>query len=245
MSCRVSSFLITGFLLALQVSATHASVIGLDTGISFQDSDSGTWQTQKDDTAKLKSLDNDWAPSKPVNTSTGGVGADYYATGAAGFYFDAVSLSFDLSSVGFANVTGATLRFYTQKGDYATIDGTQPFDNDRNAWEHYQVLEGAFNTTNEDFGPTNPGIVGTLVDFGGAGVLNPNFTVGWLEQSIDINWITSNSFDVTLRLWNARIDAVELSVTTANGIPEPSTLAVLLLGLSGVGFATRRTRRTI
>ena len=141
--------------------------------------------------------------------------------------------------MGFGNVTGAALRFFLQKGDYATVDGSAGFSSTRNAWEHYQVLPGAFNPTNQDIGPTT--LSGSVVDFGGAGTLAPNAIVGWLTVGIDTAWITSDSFDVTLRLWNARIDAVELSVAT--GVPEPSTLAAMLLGLSGLGFSRKRLRK--
>lgn len=187
--------------------------ISTATALSFQDE--GTLSA--DQTAVLATLDGNYGP-----LPTGTVTQNYYATGTSDAWFDAISANFNLTSVGFANIDSATLRFFTQKGDYGN-----------NAWEHYQVLEGASNATNQD---ASAGAAGST-DFGGSGALAPNNIVGWLSAPIDMTWITSDSFDVTLRLWNARIDRIELVV---NAVPEPGTIALFGLGLAGLGWSRRR-----
>jgi len=79
-------------------------------------------------------LDDVWAPSISVS-----VRYDFYATGTGASYWDAVSLTFDLSPVGWSNIASAELWFYTQQGNYV-----------RPEWHHYEVLEGAFNPTHQD-----------------------------------------------------------------------------------------------
>jgi hypothetical protein len=165
----------------------------------------------------LTSLDDEWAP-RPVPDYSG----DYYATGTSRRFWDAVSLNFDLSSMGWQHVESAKLRFYTQQGAY--VDPS---------WHHYEVLEGPSNPLHQDDGPSGwPG----LVDFGSHG---SNGIVGWLEAPIPLAWITDNSFDVTLRLWNARIDAVELSVVRAP-LPGAVLLGLLGFGTAGGGLLLRR-----
>ena len=211
---------------ALVPSVSWATVIEISSasGISFQNEGTMT----ADQTAVLSTLDGNYGP-----LLTGTVTQSYYATGTSGAYFDAISTNFDLSSIGFANIDSATLRFYTQKGDYATVDGSSGFSASRNAWQHYQVLEGALNNTNEN---ASAGVTGSI-DFGGGAILAANATVGWLSSSIDTSLITSDSLDVTLRLWNARIDRIELSVTS---VPEPTTLALFGLGVAGLGLSRRK-----
>jgi hypothetical protein len=227
MKIKLTQLILTSTLALWAHTGAQATVIGLSSGTGFQNE--GTLSA--DHTALLSAVDGSWGP-----VPTGSVSESYYATGTGTNFFDAISLNFDLSPVGFDQITSAVLRFYTQKGDYATVDRKAPYSTARNAWEHYQVLPGAFNPTNQDVGPFS---AAGSVDFG-TGTLAPNTTVGWLEAGIDTAWITSDSFDVTLRLWNVRIDAVELSVATRS-VPEPSTLAALLLGLLGVGASHRRS----
>jgi len=188
---------------------------------SFQDEPS--FQTA-DHTALLADLDGQWAPS-PVSGYEK-YSMDYYATGTYQGYWDAVSLSFDLGLVRREHIASAKLRFYTQQGGYISED-----------WHHYEIVEGAFNSMHEDTSPPSgwPG----LVDLGSR---DNNQVVGWIEASIPKSWITDDSFDVTLRLWNARIDKIELSMVQAP-LPGAVLLGLLGFGAAGSGLLARRSGR--
>ena len=201
--------------MALCWSPTYADLVTVPissaTSTSFQDEGTLTF----DNTARLSSLDGDWAPS-----TAGTVTVDYYATGTSDRYWDAVSLNFDLSGIGYDKIVSAELAFYTEQGDYGVHDPT---------WHHYEILEGAFNPTHQDIGPTVAG----LVDFGNHG---NSGLVGWLTEPVPMTWINGNDFDVTLRLWNARIDQVELRAV----VPVPGALILAILGLGAVGVKLRK-----
>ena len=198
---------------ALCWSPTYAGLVTVPissaTSTSFQDEGTLTF----DNTAKLSSLDDDWAPSV-----AGTVTHDYYATGTSNQWWDAVSLNFDLSSVGWENIVSAELAFYTEQGDYGST------------WHHYQILEGAFNPTNQDEGPITAVGHTDFGDHGSSGL------VGWLYEPIPVAWITGNDLDVTLRLWNARIDQVKLLAT----VPVPGAVLLGILGLGAVGLKLRK-----
>jgi hypothetical protein len=171
-----------------------------------------------DHTSLLTELDNQWAPS-PIYDS---YPVNYYATGNSAYFWDAVSLSFDLNQIGVGHhVVSAKLRFYAQQGTYINP-----------AWHSYEILEGAFNTTDEDTYPSSG-----MVDFGDYG---NNYLIGWLETPIPMSWITSKTFDVTLRLWNARIDKVELDVVRA---PLPGAVILGLFGFGSAGMGLVRCQR--
>jgi hypothetical protein len=217
---KISVLAVGGMVLCLGAPAWADLHLTPSSAMSFQDEPS--FQTA-DHTALLTELDGQWAPS-PV---PGYPRIDYYATGRSIRYWDAVSLSFDLSQIGAGHhVVSANLRFYAQQGDYVDT-----------AWHHYEVLEGAFDSTHEDDHPMPAWP--DLVDFGSYG---SNGIVGWLEAPIPTSWITSNAFDVTLRLWNARVDKVELDVVTAP-LPGAVILGLLGFGTAGTGLLGRLMRR--
>lgn len=204
------------------VAVYHGTPAWADMSLSptsaFSFQDEPTFQTA-DHTALLTDLDGLWAPS-PVS----GFQIDYYATGHSRRYWDAVSLSFELSQIPEGHhVVSADLRFYTQQGNY--VDTT---------WHHYEILPGAFNAADEDSHPVPTAWPG-LVDFGAYG---NNSLVGWLSQPIPLSWITNETFDVTLRLWNARIDEVELDVVSAP-LPGAVILGLLGFGAAGTGLLAR------
>lgn len=212
---KLFSVLFIFLLLPVMVYAVPIT-IDLNSGAAISFQNEGTLEAYQ--TTLLQNLDNSWAPIK-----TGTVINDYYATGTSQNYFDAVSLNFDLSSIGWNNIENATLRFYVQKGDYI-----------REWWHHYEVLEGEKNPLHGDIAPT--GWDG-LINFGD---YESNEVVGWLESDIPVSWITanaSNDFYITLRLWNVRIDKVELSV---NPVPEPSTCLLFLFGIIGMSGVKKK-----
>lgn len=223
---KLSLVSLTAILLAVSNLAS-AVIIELDSATAFQDE--GTLSA--DHTAVLSTLDGNYGAEL-----SGTVNQSYYATGTSPGFFDAISASFDLSGIGYDNVDSAELRFYVQKGAYATLDGTAGFSSLNNSWQHYQLLEDAFNPTNEDSSPFNAGII----DFGEGIEFAQNSVIGWVSASVDTAWITSNDFDITLRLWNARIDRIELAVTQV-AVPSPSVFALTLLSLFALGYV-KRTR---
>lgn len=179
----------------------------LTSGISFQNE--GT--ASVDDTAKLQARDGLWAPTK-----SGTAVVDYYATGTSYNYWDGVSLTFDATGV--ADPGDLALYFYVQQGGYTRT------------WHHYAVLPGLENATDQDTGPA--GATGPIVDFGDHGA---NGLVGWIKAPLPAGSVNGTDVEVTLRLWNARVDAVKIY-----SAPVPGAVVLGGLGVGLVGWLRRR-----
>jgi hypothetical protein len=205
-------------LVFLENSVAHATPVSLPSATAMSFQNEGTLEA--DHTVLLVALDDVWAPS-----TSGTVDYDFYATGNGSSYWDAVSLTFDLSSIGWSNVASAELWFYAQQGNYFPPE-----------WHHYEILQGAFNPTHQDvplgMDPPIPDLPG-IVDFGSHG---NNGLVGWLAAPIPPTWITADQFDITLRLWNVRLDTVEFRPIL---VPAPGALLLGGLGALLVGGLRR------
>lgn len=212
------------FLIILVPGLLFANIIEFnftpESAITFQNEGS---PTEVDQTAILNSVDGQWAP--------GIVKYDFYNNGISTAYWDAISLNFGLEDLSGAPldlncITDATLRFYAQKGSYYN-----------NTWEHYFLLPGEFNPEYQDIIVNNP----VPIDVNGAEL----FTEGWVEANIPLDWITQNDLGLTLRLWNLRVDGVELNVANncSAPVPEPSTLLLLIFNLGGIiAFRARKPK---
>jgi tetratricopeptide (TPR) repeat protein len=154
---------------------------------SFQNE--GTLYT--DDTALVQEKDGYWAPSL-----TGSVTQDYLATGNGAEFFDALSLQFDIGERSYQDFH-AVLRRFVQHGAY----GELPHGDSR--WNHYLALPGKQNPDYQDSVPFNVPNVKTI-----------DYSTGkWIEIELSPQFWSEGKVWVTLRMWNIRVDAVELVLT--------------------------------
>lgn len=160
--------------------------------LSFQNE--GT--LEYDDLEKIMSLDSTYAP-----TTYGTVVLDYYANGTMPDWFDAVSLAFDVSGVDDTSGWSGFLQAYIEKGDCAGAGC------DTN-WHHFITLPGEKNPSYQDDPPSS-----LFKSF--------DFDKGWIYDTIPGSWITDDTLEITLRLWNARVDVVRL--IGPGGLTTPNT----------------------
>jgi hypothetical protein len=198
--------ILAALVVTLLLAGTGLAAPTLTSGISFQDEG----LPSIDDTANLQALDGNWAP-----TPVPGAIVDYYATGTAPGYWDAASLTFDVTGYDPATLF---LCFYVEQGMYTRT------------WHHYEVLPGLLNPLDQDTGP--PGATGPIVDFGDHGA---NGLVGWLTAQLPAGSVNGNNVELTLRLWNARVDQVKLCA-----VPAPGAILLGSMGVGLVGWLRRR-----
>jgi hypothetical protein len=154
-----------------------------------------------DTTTAVSAVDDLWSPTDV--TPYGAVTKDYYDNGKSGGVLDAISLEFDPAGL---DITRLKLRVYLQKGECAN-----------EYREHYQLLPGKFNPHNEDNGGSGPGLFPSDVTRHDPDGINlaANTVVGWVEfpfnAASDSDYtLPDGNIALTLRLWNWRVDAVEL-----------------------------------
>lgn len=207
------SFMIA--LLSSLLLANSTMVAAPAVAIGFQDKDDPSQIfTQIDVLSGLSAVDGIYSPQDVV--PTGPVTADYYLTGKTDEYLDAISLEFDPGTDDLTNRLWL-FRAYMQKGEYSD-------------WglEHFQLLDGTFRTYYQDVDdPRAISYPPRGVDYYPDGVLSPNQTVGWVEipfyvyPNSYLSYVLPNgNLGLTLRLWNSRVDAVEVVPAPANGTNE-------------------------
>ncbi|HEY2955862.1 MAG TPA: hypothetical protein VGK89_11510 [Candidatus Eisenbacteria bacterium] len=204
------------FILALTASIASASALLSTTevapgsAIGYEDDfeGCGVAPVQQDVTSEVFALDGAYAPRlEPC------VVYDYFATGASQGFLDAVSLHFDLSPVGDgAIIDSLLLRVYLRKGTYS------------DSWHAIRLYPGAFSQTDEDC--DNPGTCWTVTDeFPGT-----DGWEGWVERRVPSYWASGNDLDLSLRLWNAKLDAITLVVTTRSAPPPAPGMPTYAVG---------------
>lgn len=122
--------------------------------------------------------------------------ADFFATGSSAGYLDALCARFDLSALGAEDPAAViTLHAYVRKGAYTVT-----------SWHAVRLYPGLFNATDQDC--DTPGVCWTAGDeFPGEDAWE-----GWIARSMPHEWVSTGLLDFTLRIWNARIDAIYVSV---------------------------------
>jgi hypothetical protein len=143
----------------------------------------------QDVTFAVSALDGNWAP-----TAEGCVVFPYFATGTSTHFFDALSVHFDTGA--HIAPAGAVFRAFVRKGAYEDICGGC------SVWHQYRLYPGAFNTDDED---CDTECVLTYDSFP-----EDRSWSGWLEIPVPQEWFVGGALDVSLRLWNAQVDAVQL-----------------------------------
>lgn len=197
------------------------TTLSLNQGTVFQDADvpDGLYQTA-DQTSLLAAKDNVWAPA-PV----GPVTHDYFANGSAKHWWDAASLEF--SGIP-ADYTALELAFFVRQGGYDA------------GWHHYEVLNGAENPQDQDAAPTGGHSFPPYNPTGPVQSFDPTLGEQWVTQAIDLNWVSGDGLWLTLRLWNAQVDVVELRVTYQDPVQDPDPVVpapgALVLGSLGFGL---------
>jgi len=199
--------IVVALIATLLLAGTSMAAPTLVSGISFQDE--GT--LSQDDTALLAADDGVYGPSVG-----GTVTKDFYATGTANDYFDGMNLTFDITGYDPASLF---LCMDLQQGCYTRT------------WHHFEVLAGIGNPLDEDASPFTA--VGPIVDFGDFGA---DGLVGWVVSALPAGSVVGNTVELTVRLWNARVDQVKLCA-----IPAPGAVILSSLGLGLVGWLRRRS----
>ena len=139
-------------------------------------------------------LDGIWSPADLAPFGT--VVNDSFACGPSGASFDALSLVLDPTGLDPGRLV---LKIYMAKGSQDV------------AWQHYEILPGLFNPQDED-----AVIPPDSIDVNPSGALPLGALVGWVAVSLpDIReheeYRDANGRIVaTLRLWNWRLDKIEL-----------------------------------
>lgn len=176
----------------LSIATPEGVPAGCAYAVGFENdySNCGLGPLRQDVTAEVCSRDEVFAPR-----SDACVFADYFATGASPGWIDALALSFDLGAVGNpSGIASAELRLYVKKGTYHDA-----------RWHAIRLHPGFMNPTEED------------CDFYGCWTVEDQFPgsegwEGWIVRTVPTAWITGNRLDLTLRIWNAKVDAVVLFV---------------------------------
>ena len=170
------------------------TTLNITEGWSYQDDDElpiigSIGEMTQDDTVKLKEKDDDWAPTTVIPAIE-----DEYKTGPNASYWDMASVKFDLSDIGYENITKATLWAYVSDTGMILL----PVD-DFPDHHHYDLYRGEFNTTDEDDSYIGHDSF-------------ENYNESWIEHQVPISWIDNDELKLSLRLWDAKVDIIQLKV---------------------------------
>lgn len=178
--------------------ATTAAVVEVApvSAIGFQDADShdlttacGGERQQQDALADVSAVDGVFSPQ-----AEGCILFNCYATGSSTHFLDAISLRFSVPAVSRYSTQPLRLRIHLQKGPYT------------HTWHALRVLPGVFNQDGADCDqagacwssadefPSSEGWTGVVV------------------RDISPEWVNGTELGITVRLWNARIDAITLAI---------------------------------